>query len=274
LELDMSRKRVLSSKEFGVAAACAAALAGALLAPAPASADPIVPPTHAGFDYQIGGAYTPPEGVQVVTRDQSASPAAGLYNICYVNTFQAQPGAESQWDSDLLLRDASGNIVYDTEWKEALLDIRTAEKRERIMAKVGAWIDGCRDHGFQAIEPDNYDSYLRSGGLLSTTDAQEFIKLQSARAHSDGLAIGQKNTADLAANRVANGLDFAITEECGQYEECGTYTAAFGDNVIVIEYTDTGLANACAGWGDRLSIVQRDVLVSPAGSADYVRQTC
>ncbi|KAB1141262.1 endo alpha-1,4 polygalactosaminidase [Streptomyces luteolifulvus] len=270
----MSRMPVLSRKKLGIAAACAAALAGTLLVPATASADPIAPPTHAGVDYQIGGAYTPPEGVQIVIRDHGASPAAGLYNVCYVNTFQAQPGAESEWDADLLLRDASGNIVYDTEWKEALLDIRSAEKRERIMAKVGPWIDGCRDHGFQAIEPDNYDSYLRSGGLLSTTDAQEFIKLQSARAHNDGLAIGQKNTAELAANRVANGLDFAVSEECGQYVECGDYTAAFGDNVIVIEYTDTGLADACAGWGDMLSIVQRDVQVSPAGSPEYVRQTC
>ena len=44
--------------------------------------------------------------------------------------------------------------------------------------------------------------------------------------------------------------------------------------MIVIEYTAKGLAKACAGWGDQLSIVRRDVDVTPVGSPKYVRQTC
>ncbi|PPS91162.1 endo alpha-1,4 polygalactosaminidase [Streptomyces sp. MH60] len=232
------------------------------------------PPAHAGFDYQIGGAYTPPAGVKVVSRDHTASPAPGLYNICYVNAFQAQPGAEQDWDDDLLLRDANGDVVYDTAWGEAFLDIRTADKRERIAEKVGTWIDGCADKGFQAVEPDNYDSYTRAGDLLDAADAQGLIKLLAERAHSDGLAIGQKNTVELAPNRERNGLDFAVAEECGEWDECGDYTAEFGDRVIVIEYTAKGLSKACAGFGDELSIVRRDLDVSPKGSSGYVRETC
>ncbi|MGW2129275.1 endo alpha-1,4 polygalactosaminidase [Streptomyces coelicoflavus] len=232
------------------------------------------PPAHAGFDYQIGGAYTPPAGVEVVSRDHSASPAPGLYNICYVNAFQAQPGAEGDWDDDLLLRDANGAVVYDTDWGEAFLDIRTADKRERIAEKVGTWIDGCADKGFQAVEPDNYDSYTRAGDLLDAADAQGLIRLLAERAHSDGLAIGQKNTVELAPNREENGLDFAVAEECGEWDECGDYTAAFGDRVIVIEYTAKGLSKACAGFGDELSVVRRDLDVSPRGSSGYVRETC
>ncbi|MBQ0886099.1 endo alpha-1,4 polygalactosaminidase [Streptomyces sp. RM72] len=232
------------------------------------------PPAHAGFDYQIGGAYTPPAGVEVVSRDHTASPAPGLYNICYVNAFQAQPGAEQDWDDDLLLRDANGDVVYDTDWGEAFLDIRTADKRERVAEKVGTWIDGCADKGFQAVEPDNYDSYTRAGDLLDAADAQGLIKLLAERAHADGLAIGQKNTVELAPNREANGLDFAVAEECGEWDECGDYTEAFGDRVIVIEYTANGLSKACAGFGDALSIVRRDLDVSPKGSSGYVRETC
>ncbi|WP_031038867.1 endo alpha-1,4 polygalactosaminidase [Streptomyces sp. NRRL F-5650] len=232
------------------------------------------PPAHAGFDYQIGGAYTPPAGVEVVSRDHTASPAPGLYNICYVNAFQAQPGAEDDWDDDLLLRDADGDVVYDTDWGEAFLDIRTADKRERVAEKVGTWIDGCADKGFQAVEPDNYDSYTRAGDLLDASDAQGLIRLLAERAHSDGLAIGQKNTAELAPNREANGLDFAVAEECGEWDECGDYTAEFGDRVVVVEYTAKGLSKACAGFGDELSIVRRDLDVSPKGSNGYVRETC
>jgi len=265
----------VSRKIVGMAVG-AAVLTGALSAQATtaqAAAVPL-PPTHAGFDYQIGGAYTPPAGVGVVTRDHTASPAAGLYNICYINAFQTQPGAEGEWASDLLLRDSAGKVVYDEEWGEALLDVSTDAKRRRIADKVGTVIDSCRDKGFKAVEPDNYDSYTRSGNRLSADHAQAFIKLLSARAHADGLAIAQKNTSELAGNRTANGLDFAVAEECGQYNECGDYTSAFGNNVIVIEYTDAGRSKACRSWGSTLSIVQRDVDVSPAGSNGYVRKTC
>src|SRR5262245_47121821 len=187
-----------------------AVVAALFVASDAAAAAVALPPAHAKFDYQIGGGYAPPAGVRVVSRDHGDVPAAGLYNICYVNAFQAQPDTESEW-GDLLLRDASGEIVYDEDWGEALLDIRTAAKRERIAANVGGWIDECRAKGFQAVEPDNYDSYTRApDNLLTAGQAQAYIKLLSAHAHRKNLAIAQKNTVELAGDRVTNGLDFAV----------------------------------------------------------------
>lgn len=232
-----------------------------------------LPPLHAGFDYQIGGAYPPPSGVQIVSRDRSESPAPGLYNICYVNAFQVQPGEEKQWPADLLLRDAQGELVVDGDWDEVLLDIRTPGKRKRVAARVDQWIDGCADKGFDAVEPDNYDSYTRSQDLLSPDDATAFITLLSAHAHTRDLAIAQKNTVELAGLRARTGLDFAVAEECGEYDECGAYAKAFDDRVVVIEYTDSGLRKARSGFGDRLSIVRRDVMVSTPGDEEYVRKT-
>ncbi|MGZ0148244.1 endo alpha-1,4 polygalactosaminidase [Kribbella sp. WER1] len=261
-------------------AAAAAVLTPALAVTVPLlnrnSADAAVtlPPAHAKFDYQIGGAYTPPAGVQVVTRDRTAAPAAGLYNICYVNAFQVQPGEQGQWAADLLLRDAAGNLVIDQDWGEPLLDLRTADKRNRIAAKVNGWIDGCAAKGYQAIEPDNYDSYTRSKKLLTAPQAEAYLTLLATHAHSKNLAIGQKNTVELAGDRQTVGLDFAVAEECGQYDECADYVDAFGNNVIVIEYTDSGRRKACSGFGGTLSIVQRDVDVSVPGDAGYVRKTC
>ena len=37
-----------------------------------------LPPTNGQFDYQLGGAYEPAEGVVVVVRDSTAAPAFGL----------------------------------------------------------------------------------------------------------------------------------------------------------------------------------------------------
>ncbi|MFJ5304388.1 endo alpha-1,4 polygalactosaminidase [Streptomyces sp. NPDC088350] len=234
-----------------------------------------VPPVHAGVDYQLGGAYTPPKGVSVVSRDHTASPAPGVYNICYVNAFQAQPDEEGAWDADLLLRDRSGMVVMDEDWGEAMLDIGTPAKRARIAAKVDDWIDACADKGFDAVEPDNYDSYTRAPhGLLTAADAEAFQTLLARHAHARHLAIAQKNTLELAKDRKRVGLDFAVVEECGQYDECGSYVDAFGDHVIVVEYTEKGMKRACAGWGDRISIVRRDLDVTPAGHDGYVRETC
>lgn len=268
----MSRSR---TRLLVAAVATAATVATtSLLAHDAAEAAVTLPPTHAKFDYQIGGAYTPPAGVQVVTRDRTAAPAAGLYNICYVNAFQVQPGEEGQWASDLLLRDANGNVVVDEDWGEALLDLRTQDKRNRIAAKVNGWIDGCASKGYKAIEPDNYDSYTRSKSLLTAAQAKAYLTLLAQHAHTKNLAIGQKNTVELAGARQSIGLDFAVAEECGQYDECGDYVDAFGNNVIVIEYTDGGRRKACSAFGTRLSIVQRDVDVSVPGDSDYVRKTC
>ncbi|MFF3611786.1 endo alpha-1,4 polygalactosaminidase [Streptomyces sp. NPDC002580] len=232
-----------------------------------------LPPLHAGFDYQIGGAYPPAAGVGIVSRDRSSSPAPGLYNICYVNAFQAQPEERGRWPADLLLRDADGKVVVDEDWNEALLDIRTPAKRRRVAARVDRWIDDCAKRGFDAVEPDNYDSYTRSRKLLTPDDATAFITLLSQHAHARNLAIGQKNTVELAGLRSRTGLDFAVAEECGEYDECGEYAKAFHDRVVVVEYTDSGLRKARSAFGDRLSIVRRDVLVSTPGSEDYVRRT-
>ncbi|MFC3584161.1 endo alpha-1,4 polygalactosaminidase [Streptantibioticus rubrisoli] len=233
-----------------------------------------LPPVHGGFDYQIGGSYSPPPGVAIVSRDHSASPATGVYNICYVNAFQAQSGEQGQWPADLLLHDRNGQLVIDRDWNEALLDIGTPGKRARVAARIDRWIDECAAKGFNAVEPDNYDSYSRSDGLLTANDAVAFVTLLADHAHARGLAVGQKNTAELASSRSRTHLDFAVAEECAEYDECGTYAAAFADHVVVVEYTDQGLRKACSAFGNRLSIVRRDREVTAPHDNGYVRGTC
>ncbi|MGW9378620.1 endo alpha-1,4 polygalactosaminidase [Streptomyces albidoflavus] len=234
---------------------------------------PEPPPLDAGLDYQLGGAYRPDDDVQVVVRDHGARPARGLYNVCYVNAFQAQPGARG-WPEELLLRDARGREVIDEDWDEVLLDLSTEELRRAAADRVGRWIDGCAQRGFDAVEPDNYDSFTRSDGLLDAADAQAYLALLVERAHSRGLAVAQKNTAELAGDRKRLGLDFAVAEECGQYEECAVYDQAFDGRVLVVEYTEKGLERACAAADRRLSVVLRDRDVLPEDEQGYVRGAC
>jgi len=235
-----------------------------------------LPPVNAKADYQLGGAYTPPAGVTVLSRDRKAARVDGLYNICYINGFQIQPDEESYWlnsHPDLILRDAAGNPVIDTQWNEMLLDIRLAEKRQAIASIVGGWITECAQTSFDAVEIDNLDSYTRSQGLLIQDQAVMTMKLLSETAHGVGRAIAQKNSSELVARKAELGTDFAVAEECNRYQECDIYTGGYGDHVIVIEYRQQDFSAGCAAYPN-LSIVLRDVnLVTPT-TTGYVYDGC
>jgi hypothetical protein len=234
------------------------------------------------FDYQIGGAYPPAAAQAIIDRDRSEPPVPGKYNVCYINAFQTQAAEAAYWKtehSDLLLRTSQGSLVDDPDWPgEYLLDTSTASKRAAIAAVVGSWIDLCAKAGFQAVEPDNLDSWTRSEGLLTAADNLGLASQLVSRAHSDGLAIAQKNAADLGVTgKTVAGFDFAIAEECQVYAECGAYTGPYGRHVIEIEYNDNGRSHftqACAARGDSISVILRDRMVTPAGQSGYEEEYC
>lgn len=244
------------------------------------SAAPItLPPTAGVADYQLGGAYPPAANVQIVTRDRLDPPAKGRYSICYVNSFQTQPGRLTWWKkkhSQLLLRDTSGRLVRDRNWPdEVLFDIRTSKKRSELAAINRMWFDRCQRAGFSAIEPDNLDSWTRSRKLIKKSHAIAYAKRLVRESHRSGLAIAQKNAPQLSRRGI--GFDFAVAEECEVYRECGDYTRVYGSRLIEIEYTDNGRAaytRACKARSGAASILLRDRDVAPRGSKRYVYRSC
>ncbi len=250
-----------------VAASFVAAVV-AQLSPALAAPDVVVPDPARDWAYQIGGAATPAAGVGTVVRDRSDPPAGGAYNVCYVNAFQTQPNERRLWRSsghwDLVLK-RDGRPVVDGAWGEWLLDTRTPAKRARIARIVGRWIDGCARDGYDAVEPDNLDSWSRSRGLVDRDDNVALSRQLATRAHRAGLAIAQKNAAGLAARAARIGFDFAIAEECGRYDECGRYASSYDDRVLVVEYRRQDFDATCAAWGARLPVVLRDRDVTVGG---------
>jgi len=233
-------------------------------------------PVDARVDYQLGGAYPPPTGVTVVSRDRGAPPAAGLFNICYVNGFQIQPDEEAFWTSqhpELVLRDSGGAPVIDPDWDEMLLDVGTPAKRTAIAAIVTTWIDGCAAAGFDALEIDNLDSFTRSAGLLDEADAVAAMRLFADAAHARGLPAAQKNAAELVGRRADMGTDFAVAEECNTFDECAVYTGAYGDDVVVIEYVRADFDAGCAAF-PALPIVLRDRDLVVPGDPAYVFDGC
>jgi hypothetical protein len=285
-----------------------------------------LPTANAQFDYQIGGSYTPLASVGVVSRDRLVAPAAGKYNVCYVNLMQTQPDEDGQsptnppygttqwWKNNhfsALLPDESTSdptdVVVDAEWDEVVFDLRTPAKRAALLAIQTAWLDDCAADGYDAIEPDNLDTYTRSVDAAGTqmmdfADNVAYLKLVVPYAHSIGLAVAQKNVNSEFADwedatgrdgldfvdtvTPAQGFDFAIAEECQAYKECDQYTDVYGDLVYEIEYTDNNpnqtiggvkkraYAWACQDRGPTMSVILRDRDVTPSGSGQYHYEWC
>ena len=223
-----------------------------------------------------------PTGVTVVSRDWFSGEAAAdpAYSICYVNAFQTQaneagidrPDERTNWPRRLVL----SKLGDDPNWGgEYLVDIRNASKRERAADWVGQMIEGCADKGFEAVEFDNLDSWTRFDGtpLAKKVPVRQArgARLREAarrRAHALGLAVGQKNTADVTRGQAApRRLRLRDRRGVRPLRECDRYRSVYGDRVIEIEYRRKDFDRPAATVGDEISIVLRDRLVSTPGQA-------
>ncbi|WP_084631904.1 endo alpha-1,4 polygalactosaminidase [Demequina aestuarii] len=248
-----------------------------------------LPPTEGVLDYQLGGAYDAVSSgagevaIDVVVRDATAEPLEGAYSVCYVNGFQTQPGEAEQWlaTPELLLRDQAGEPVVDPDWPdEFILDPSTAAQREGILDLLSPVIAGCAEAGFDAVEIDNLDTWTRFGEV-SEDGAHALARAYVEVAHEHGLAIAQKNAAEVT--QVAQehlGFDFAVAEECGVWGECAAYSDVYGEYVLQVEYPDAldeaGLtfAEVCAMPGTAPLTVLRDRDLVAAGEPGYVYESC
>jgi len=233
-------------------------------------------PADPVFDYQLGGAYPPADGVTVVVRDGGAEPAPGHYNVCYVNAFQTQPDDRDRWltgHPDLVLRDRAGEPLVDEDWPdEMILDTTHAAELAELVAPD---LRRCADAGFDAVELDNLDSYLRSAGALTIEDNLALAEALVAVADEEGLAAGQKNTVELGTRgRDEAGFDFAVVEECVPHDECARYAEVYGGRVLPVEYTDDWPTptDACADALPATIVRDRDLV--PPGEPGHVHLRC
>lgn len=104
-------------------------------------------------------------------------------------------------------------------------DTSNASKRTAIAAILQETIDICVSKGFDAIEPDNLDTFSRSDNLLTVDDNLAFAKLLADYSHSKGLAIAQKNTGGELAGKGKEvvGFDASIP----------FFHSGVGDNLLI-----------------------------------------
>ncbi|GAB2880237.1 endo alpha-1,4 polygalactosaminidase [Streptomyces mayteni] len=154
----------------------------------------------------------------------------GRWVICYISV-----GAWEDWRPDAgefpeeLLGESNG-------WPgERWLDIRALDVLEPLMA---ARFDMCAERGYDAVEPDNVDNFANETGFdISADDQLAFNRMIADLAHERGLSVGLKNDLEQIPELVDD-FDFAVNEECFEWEECEALTPFIeaGKAVFHVEY--------------------------------------
>lgn len=144
--------------------------------------------------------------------------AQGRRVICYISA-----GSFENWRPDAgRFPDSVKGRALDGWPGERWLDIRQRSVLGPIMARR---MDVCRAKGFDGVEADNVDGYSNPTGFpLTGADQLAYNRMLARLAHARGLAIGLKNDVE-QVRALQPYFDFAVNEECVQYEECGAYRA-------------------------------------------------
>lgn len=146
----------------------------------------------------------------------SSFKSKGIAVVCYYSA-----GSYENWRSDANRFPASV-IGKSNGWAgENWLDIRSPE----VLTIMKARMDIAVQKGCDGVEPDNVDGYTNTTGFpLTASDQLKFNTSLANEAHARGLSIALKNDVD-QVTELAKVFDFALNEQCVQYNECQPYTA-------------------------------------------------
>lgn len=200
--------------------------------------------TGAYWDWQLDSPVDYSVDVEVLVMDLMETTAAdiagldarGVKTVCYVSIGAAENYRD---DYDQFPAEVLGNDYYG--WPdEKFIDIRALDV---VLPIMQARIDECAARGFDAIEPDNMDTWDNDTGFdLTRADQIAYATAIAAYAHEKGLEIAQKNAPALI-EELHPLFDFAIVEACFQWDFCdmyGPYLEA-GKDVLAAEYPETGI---------------------------------
>jgi len=201
-----------------------------------------VPTQGERFQYQLQGTIDTNVDVGIFDIDGADVPVSkintihsnGDHAVCYVSA-----GSYENWrlDADRFPDEVIGR---SNGWPgENWIDVRALDDLIPIMEDRAAI---CKAKGFDAIEWDNVDGYTNNTGFpLTGADQLAYNKALADVAHDIGLGVGLKNDIE-QLEELEPFFDFAVNEECVQYNECDEYQP-FTDSdkaILHVEY-DTGL---------------------------------
>lgn len=199
----------------------------------------------------------------------NALKAQGKRVVCYFSA-----GSSENWRPDFSKFKAAdmGNAL-DGWAGERWLDTRSANVRAVMTARM----DLAKSKGCDGVDPDNVDGYTNKPGFPLTAATQlDYNRFLATQAHARGLAVGLKNSVAQLSD-LASAFDFAVNEQCFQYNECSGYSAftVQGKPVFNVEYQTkwkdaTTRQTLCA----KAKALSLRTLVLPLALNDKFRYSC
>ena len=150
--------------------------------------------------------------------------------ICY---FSGGSYEDYRDDKDLFPQEILGKTLDGWE-DEKWLDIRS----EKLKAIMKARLDLAKEKKCDGVEPDNMDGYTNDTGFaLSYDDQIRYNTFIANEAHKRNLSVALKNDLD-QINDLVDLFDFALNEQCHEYNECDTLKPFIEKNkaVFIAEY--------------------------------------
>jgi hypothetical protein len=144
--------------------------------------------------------------------------AQGRKVICYldVGSWESYRPDRNEFPKSVIGRKYQG--FPDERW----MDIRRIGKRK----------------GFDAVEPDNVNGFTNPTGFpLTAADQLRFNRWVARQVQRRGMSVALKNDPE-QARQLVDRFDFAVVEQCFQYDECGRFSpfVAAGKAVFEAEY--------------------------------------
>jgi hypothetical protein len=159
--------------------------------------------------YDVDGFETPKSTVTALHRE-------GRKAICYLDVGSWE---DYRPDAGQFPKSAIG-AVYEGFPEENWLDIRHFHSFAPILERR---FDICARKGFDAVEPDNIAGWENKTGFpITRADQLRFNRWVANQVHARGMSVALKNDGR-QAKQLLGSFDFAIVEECFQYDECGLY---------------------------------------------------
>jgi hypothetical protein len=247
--------------------------------PAAAPTSPAWRPALADtWQWQLKGTVDTSYSVAVYDIDLFDSPvatiqalqAAGKKVVCYFSA-----GSSENWRPDFSSFQAADMGSDLSGWSgERWLDTRSANVRQIMRTRL----DLAVSKGCNGVEPDNVDGYANSNGFPLTAATQlDYNRFLASEAHRRGLAVALKNDLNQLSDLVGD-FDFAVNEQCHEYNECAGYQVFTSNNkpVFNAEYASSYVTDVNARQALCSDARARNfhTLVLPLALDDSFRYSC
>ncbi len=189
--------------------------------------------------------------------------AKGIYVVCYVESgdWNRQRADAGDYAPEILGRTIDG--FPDEKFVNInAVDGPPGPTGKTLRDIMTARLDRAQAKGCDGIEPDLDDLHnYKTGFVITQADQVAFNTNMIKAAHARGMSMGLKNGASSTTGpgsferqMLDAGADWALNEECNQFNECVGYTQfiSAGRAVFQVEYLDNqrkpyrGRAGTCA----------------------------